>query len=66
MDELMFVLVMFCFKVFSLFVFDKEWVEGNLHIIYGIECVLCDTYMRDMFYLVSFKWLCLVFKSVFR
>src|SRR4029450_10511377 len=40
--------------------------EGNLHTIYGIQRVPCDTYMRERLDPGSPKWLRPVFKSVFR
>src|SRR5215470_7396341 len=46
--------------------FDKERAEGNLHTIYGIERVPCDTHMRAILDPVSPKVLRPVFKSVFR
>ena len=53
-------------KAPSLLAFDKERVEGNLHTLYGIQRVPCDTYMREILDLVSPKWLRPVFTSVFR
>src|SRR5256885_11514438 len=57
---------MFSLKAPSLLAFDKERVEGNLHTIYGIARVPCDTHMREILDPVSPKWLRPVFKSVFR
>ena len=57
---------MFSLKAPSLLAFDKERAEGNLHTIYGIQRVPCDTYMREILDLVSPKWLRPVFTSVFR
>src|SRR2546421_8074388 len=57
---------MFSLKAPSLLAFDKERVEGNLHTIYRIERVPCDTHMREILDLVSPKWLRPGFKSVFR
>ena len=57
---------MFSLKAPSLLAFDKERAEGNLHTIYGIERVPCDTRMREILDPVSPKWLRPVFKSVFR
>ena len=57
---------MFSLKAPSLLAFDKERAEGNLHTIYGIERVPCDTHMREILDPVSPKWLRPVFKSVFR
>jgi hypothetical protein len=65
-DALMAAFAMFSLKAPSLLAFDKERVEGNLHTIYGIERVPCDTYMREILDPVSPKWLRPVFKSVFR
>jgi hypothetical protein len=53
-------------KAPSLLAFDKERAEGNLHTIYGIERVPCDTYMREILDPVSPKWLRPVFKSILR
>ncbi len=57
---------MFSLKAPSLLAFDKERAEGNLHTIYGIQRVPCDTHMREILDPVSPKWLRPVFKSVFR
>src|SRR5215475_7851586 len=65
-DALMAAFAMFSLKAPSLLAFDKERVEGNLHTIYGIERVPCDTYMREILDPVSPKWLRPVFKSIFR
>ena len=65
-DALMAAFAMFSLKAPSLLAFDKERVEGNLHTIYGIERVPCDTHMREILDPVSPKWLRPVFKSVFR
>ena len=46
---------MFSLKSPSLLAFDKERAEGNLHTIYGIERVPCDTYMREILDPVSPK-----------
>jgi hypothetical protein len=66
MDALMSAFAMFSLKAPSLLAFDKERAEGNLHTIYGIERVPCDTYMREILDPISPKWLRPVFKSVFR
>ena len=42
-DALMSAFAMFSLKAPSLLAFDKERAEGNLHTIYGIERVPCDT-----------------------
>src|SRR5262247_1075237 len=65
-DVLMSAFAMFSLKAPSLLAFDKERAEGNLHTIYGIERVPCDTYMREILDPVSPKWLRPVFTSVFR
>src|SRR5436309_5392612 len=57
---------MFSLKAPSLLAFDKERAEGNLHTIYGIRRVPCDTYMREILDPVSPKWLRPVFTGVFR
>jgi hypothetical protein len=65
-DALMAAFAMFSLKAPSLLAFDKERAEGNVHTIYGIERVPCDTYMREILDPVSPKWLRPVFTSVFR
>ena len=65
-DTLMSAFAMFSLKAPSLLAFDKERAEGNLHTIYGIPHVPCDTYMRERLDPVSPKVLRPVFKSVFR
>ena len=65
-DTLMAAFAMFSLKAPSLLAFDKERAEGNLHTIYGIQHVPCDTYMRERLDPVSPKVLRPVFKSVFR
>jgi hypothetical protein len=57
---------MFSLKAPSLLAFDKERAEGNLHTIYGIERVPCDTRMRAILEPISPKWLRPAFKSVCR
>ena len=42
-DALMSAFAMFSLKAASLLAFAKERAEGNLHTIYGIERVPCDT-----------------------
>ena len=39
---------MFSLKAPSLLAFDKGRAEGNLHTIYGITRVPCDTHMREI------------------
>jgi hypothetical protein len=65
-DALMSAFAMFSLKAPSLVAFDKERAEGNLHTIYGIARVPCDTYMREILAPVSPKVLRPVFKSIFR
>src|SRR5256885_4431140 len=65
-DALMSAFAMFSLKAPSLLAFDKERAEGNLHTIYGMERVPCDTRMREILDTVSPKVLRRVFKSVFR
>jgi hypothetical protein len=65
-DVLMSAFAMFSLTAPSLLAFDKERAEGNVHTIYGIQRVPCDTYMREILDPVSPKWLRPVFKSVFR
>src|SRR5215813_2148481 len=62
-DALMSAFAMFSLKAPSLLAFDKERAEGNLHTIYSIERVPCDTHMRELLDAVSPKWLRPVFKS---
>src|SRR5499426_3698931 len=65
-DALMSAFAMFSLKAPSLLAFDKERAEGNLHTIYGIERVPCDTRRRAILDPLSPKWLRPGFKSVFR
>src|SRR5262249_50789711 len=65
-DALMSAFAMFSLKAPSLLAFDKERAEGNLHTIYSIEHVPCDTQMRAILDPVSPKMLRPVFKSIFR
>jgi Transposase DDE domain len=65
-DALMSAFAMFSLKAPSLLAFDKERAEGNLHTIYGIARVPCDTRMREILDPISPKWLRPAFKSVFR
>ncbi len=44
-DALMAAFAMFSLKAPSLLAFDKERAEGNVHTIYGIERVPCDTHI---------------------
>jgi hypothetical protein len=63
-DALMSAFAMFSLKAPSLLAFDKERAEGNLHTIYGIAHVPCDTYMRERLDPVSPKGLRPLCKSV--
>ena len=65
-DALMSAFAMFSLKAPSLLAFDKERAEGNLHTIYGIARVPCDTHMRAILDPVSPKLLRPVFKRIFR
>src|SRR5436305_8199215 len=65
-DALMSAFAMFSLKAPSLLAFDNERAEGNLHTIYGIQRVPCDTRMREILDPISPKWLRPAFKSVFR
>jgi len=65
-DALMAAFAMFSLKAPSLLAFDKERTEGNLHTIYGIARVPCDTHMREILDPISPKVLRPVFKSIFR
>ena len=65
-DALMSAFAMFSLKAPSLLAFDKERAEGNLHTIYGIARVPCDTYMRAILDPVSPKVLRPLFMSLFR
>jgi hypothetical protein len=65
-DTLMSAFAMFSLKSPSLLAFDKQRAEGNLHTIYGIARVPCDTYMRERLDPVSPESLRPSFKRVFR
>jgi hypothetical protein len=65
-DALMSAFAMFSLKAPSLLAFDKERAEGNVHTIYGIARVPCDTHMRKILDPVSPKVFRPVFTSVFR
>ncbi len=65
-DALMSAFAMFSLKSPSLLAFDKERAEDNLHTIYGIEHVPCDTHMRERLDPVTPKWLRPLFLSIFR
>jgi DDE family transposase len=64
-DALMSAFAMFSLKAPSLLAFDKERAEDNLHRIYGIERVPCDTSMREILDPVEPDSLRPVFKQVF-
>jgi hypothetical protein len=63
-DALMSAFAMFSLKAPSLLAFDRERTEGNLHTIYGIQRVPCDTHMREILDPVSPEALRPVFKRV--
>jgi hypothetical protein len=65
-DALMSAFAVFSLKSPSLLAFDQERTEGNLHTIYGIERVPCDTHMREQLDPISPEALRPLFKSVFR
>ena len=65
-DALMSAFAMFSLQSPSLLAFDKERAEGNLHTIYGMERVPCDTHRREMLDPVSPKSLRPVCKRIFR
>jgi len=65
-DALMSAFAMFSLTSPSLLAFDKERAKGNLHTIYGIERVPCDTHRRAILDPVSPKVLRPVFKSILR
>jgi len=65
-DALMSAFAMFSLKLPSLLAYDKQRAEGNVHTIYGIEHVPCDTSMRERLDPVSPESLRPLFTSVFR
>jgi hypothetical protein len=65
-DALMSAFAMFSLKAPSLLAFDKERAEGNLHTLYGIQRVPCDTHMREILDPMSPQVLRPVFTSVCR
>src|SRR5437016_12516964 len=65
-DVLMSAFAMVSLKAPSLLAFDKERAEGNVHTIYGIQRVPCDTDMRAILDPVSPKLFRPVFTTVFR
>jgi hypothetical protein len=65
-DALMSAFALFSLKSPSLLAFDRERTEGNLHRVYGIERVPCDTAMREILDPVDPESLRPLFKHVFR
>src|SRR5438093_11800302 len=65
-DALMSALAMFALTSPSLLAFDKERSAGNVHTIYGMKRVPCDTHRRERLDPVSPESLRPVLKSVFR
>jgi len=65
-DVLMSALAMFSLQSPSLLAFEQQRAEGNVHTIYGIERVLCDTYRRERLDMVSPKSLRPVCTHLFR
>jgi hypothetical protein len=65
-DTLMSACAMFSLKAPSRLAFDKERAEGNVHTIYGIQRVPCDTYRRERRDPLSPTWRRPVCKSVLR
>jgi DDE family transposase len=65
-DALMSAFALFSLKSPSLLAFDKERTEGNLHQVYGIERVPCDTTMREILDPVEPETLRPLFKHIFR
>jgi hypothetical protein len=65
-DALMSAFALFSLKSPSLLAFDRERTEGNLHRVYGIERVPCDTAMRAMLDPIEPESLRPLFKQVFR
>jgi hypothetical protein len=63
-DARMSAFALFSLKSPSRLAFDKERTEGNLHTIYGIERVPCDTHMRAILDPVAPESLRPVFKRV--
>jgi hypothetical protein len=65
-DALMSAFALFSLKSPSLLAFDRERTEGNLHRVYGIERVPCDTAMREILDPVEPESLRPLFMQVFR
>src|SRR5215813_666252 len=66
MDALMSAFALFALKSPSLLAFDQERTEGNLHRVYGIERVPCDTAMREILDPVEPESLRPLFTHIFR
>jgi hypothetical protein len=64
-DALMSAFAVFSLKSPSLLAFDQERTEGNLHRVYGIERVPCDTAMREILDPVEPEFLRPLFTHVF-
>lgn len=65
-DALMAAFALYSLKSPSLLAFDHQRTEGNLHTVYGIERVPCDTAMREILDPVAPAALRPVFTSLFR
>jgi hypothetical protein len=65
-DALMSAFALFSLKSPSLLAFDKERTEGNLHRVYGMERVPCDTAMREILDPVEPASLRPLFTDIFR
>jgi hypothetical protein len=65
-DALMSAFALFSLKSPSLLAFDRERTEGNLHRVYGIKRVPCDTAMREILDPVEPESLRPLFTQVFR
>jgi hypothetical protein len=65
-DALMSAFALFSLKSPSLLAFDKERTEDNLHRVYGITRVPCDTAMREILDPVEPETLRPLFTQVFR
>ena len=65
-DALMAAFALYSLKSPSLLAFDHQRTEGNLHTIYGIERVPCDTAMREILDPVAPAALRAVFSNTFR
>ena len=65
-DALMAAFAMFSLKSPSLLAFDRERAESNLHRVYGMKRVPCDTSMREILDPVEPECLRPLFRQVFR